>query len=379
VSRATALVSRGTRTPAEKGLAARYLRMVRRGGKSPDGELDRCLSTVRQVAGAVRAGAGLDDAWQRASVPSNGGVPRELPGADPSTLAAVRAASHVSIRSGARAADVLDAVATGIEARSQAELQARAVVAGPASSAQVLGWLPLVGPVLGLAVGADPLGALADGGLGTALGVIGVLLALMGRWWSARLVRAATRAGDDDPTVRGHGAGPEPEPVTTLRARRSRLRVGPGVGGTHTVENEVSVDLLLELLAAATTTGASVPDALRTVGAGAGGQRGTAMVGAAVLLEFGADWPEAWSATAGLRVVSDALAPAWRDGVPSAALLRSAARQTRRARSAAAEAAAGRLGVHLLAPLAICHLPAFVLVGLVPVLLDLARSTTTGT
>jgi len=34
--------------------------------------------------------------------------------------------------------------------------------------------------------------------------------------------------------------------------------------------------------------------------------------------------------------------------------------------------AAGRLGVRLVLPLGLCHLPAFVLVGLVPVLVSMA-------
>jgi len=41
------------------------------------------------------------------------------------------------------------------------------------------------------------------------------------------------------------------------------------------------------------------------------------------------------------------------------------------ARSAAREAA-GRLGVRLVLPLGLCFLPAFILIGLVPVILSLA-------
>ncbi len=76
--------------------------------------------------------------------------------------------------------------------------------------------------------------------------------------------------------------------------------------------------------------------------------------------------------------MADALRPAWETGAAPVRLLRSAAREEQRVQVAAATQAAGRLGVRLMLPLALCHLPAFVLVGLVPVLASLARSTVGG-
>jgi tight adherence protein B len=50
----------------------------------------------------------------------------------------------------------------------------------------------------------------------------------------------------------------------------------------------------------------------------------------------------------------------------------------RHARRSSARTAAARLGVRLVLPLGVCYLPAFVLVGLVPVLLALGIGLLTG-
>ncbi len=60
-------------------------------------------------------------------------------------------------------------------------------------------------------------------------------------------------------------------------------------------------------------------------------------------------------------------------GAPVAALLRSAADELRRRRRRRAALAAARLGVRVVAPLGLCTLPAFALLGVVPVLLSLGR------
>jgi tight adherence protein B len=49
--------------------------------------------------------------------------------------------------------------------------------------------------VLGMALGADPVGVLLGGGLGTVAGGLGLALALVGRWWSTALLRRVTRIG----------------------------------------------------------------------------------------------------------------------------------------------------------------------------------------
>ncbi|GEN80109.1 type II secretion system F family protein [Actinotalea fermentans] len=139
---------------------------------------------------------------------------------------------------------------------------------------------------------------------------------------------------------------------------------------------EVGVAMLLGLLEAACAAGASVPGALDAVGAAADGRRGAGLMTAGRRLGQGASWREAWAGTdPALAPVAVALRPSWEDGVAPGGALRVTAAHLRRERQAAALDAAGRLGVRLVLPLAVCHLPAFVLVGLVPVLISVGGAT----
>ena len=91
--------------------------------------------------------------------------------------------------------------------------------------------------------------------------------------------------------------------------------------------------------------------------------------GAALLL--GASWQSAW---AGCR--ADGRRRRARGqlehGTAPGPALRGRADQLRRDRRTRSRTAAGALGVQLVLPLGLCFLPAFVLLGLVPMLLSLA-------
>lgn len=73
-----------------------------------------------------------------------------------------------------------------------------------------------------------------------------------------------------------------------------------------------------------------------------------------------------------------ALAFAQRAGVPASALLRAEAARARRVALADGLRAAAALGTRLLAPLALCFLPAFVLLGVVPLLIGILRGVLSG-
>ncbi|MFL6240602.1 MAG: type II secretion system F family protein, partial [Actinomycetes bacterium] len=73
-----------------------------------------------------------------------------------------------------------------------------------------------------------------------------------------------------------------------------------------------------------------------------------------------------------LAAVADCLGPTWASGAAPGPALREAADHLRRARRRAAREAAGRLGVRLVLPLGLCFLPAFVLVGVLPLVLAMA-------
>ena len=135
---------------------------------------------------------------------------------------------------------------------------------------------------------------------------------------------------------------------------------------------EVDVALVLALVEAALTTGSAIPTALTAVGRAIDGVAGAALARAGSALVLGASWSAAWAgAPATVRPVRDALTSAWIAGAPPVPGLRARAERLRRERRRAVRTAAGRLAVHLVLPLGACFLPAFVLVGLVPIVLSL--------
>lgn len=107
---------------------------------------------------------------------------------------AVVAAGRLAATLGAPLAPVLDRVAESIVADDEVDGERRAALAGPRSTAAVLGWLPLLGVALGVALGADPIGVVLRGGIGTSVAVVGCILVVTGRWWTSRLVRRAMLA-----------------------------------------------------------------------------------------------------------------------------------------------------------------------------------------
>jgi tight adherence protein B len=105
------------------------------------------------------------------------------------------ATSEVMERSGAPAAVVLDGVGEGLLAQI-AQLDERDVaLAGPKTTARVLGSLPIIGVLLGAAMGVNTLAVLLGTPLGWACGTVGTLLWVLGRRWSSRLVATAARVG----------------------------------------------------------------------------------------------------------------------------------------------------------------------------------------
>ena len=170
-------------------------------------------AVLRDVAAQLRAGAGPAQAWSRVlGVPAAGPVPstatlltatsrtgrRPRRGGDDHVqrVRAVTAAAQLSEELGAPLAGVLDRISTAVAADEEAQGEREAALAGPRSTAQVLAWLPLLGVALGALLGADPVGVVLSGGLGTMSAVLGAVLLLAGRGWTAALLSRAAGAGD---------------------------------------------------------------------------------------------------------------------------------------------------------------------------------------
>jgi pilus assembly protein TadC len=128
--------------------------------------------------------------------------------------------------------------------------------------------------------------------------------------------------------------------------------------------------LCADLLAAALRGGVPVDRAAGAVADALGGPMGSRLGRTARSLRLGGEPSEAWahlSDVAGSeRVIAAAIRSSSSGGALAGALLR-LADDLRADRSVAAEAAARRAGVLIVLPLGLCFLPAFVLAGLVPV------------
>ncbi|MFI1994615.1 type II secretion system F family protein [Actinoplanes sp. NPDC020271] len=136
---------------------------------------------------------------------------------------------------------------------------------------------------------------------------------------------------------------------------------------------EALADLPLgaDLLAAALRAGAPVDRAAGAVADALGGPLGTRMQRAARSLQLGAGPAEAWAHLADVTGAERLTAAAMRSSTSGGALavaLERLAGDLRADRAVAVEAAAQRAGVLIVLPLGLCFLPAFLLAGLMPVL-----------
>jgi Flp pilus assembly protein TadB len=129
-----------------------------------------------------------------------------------------------------------------------------------------------------------------------------------------------------------------------------------------------------DLLAAALRAGAPVDRAAAAVADALDGPLGERLERTARSLRLGAGPPEAWAHLAGVPGADRLIAAAVRSSASGGALagaLTRLADDLRADRSVAAEAAARRAGVLIVLPLGLCFLPAFLLAGLVPVVVAL--------
>ena len=175
------------------------------------------------------------------------------------------------------------------------------------------------------------------------LAVVGVI----GKWW-------ALPAG----VAVAFGADRYLRRLEPAEVRAARLRA------------VADLPLCADLLAAALRGGAPVDRAAAAVAEALGGPLGERLARAARSLRLGAEPAEAWAQLSGVtgaeRLVAAAIRSTSSGGALAGALLR-LADDLRADRSVAAEAAARRAGVLIVLPLGLCFLPAFVLAGLVPV------------
>lgn len=136
--------------------------------------------------------------------------------------------------------------------------------------------------------------------------------------------------------------------------------------------------MILELIASMLDSGAGIGRALELIARSATTDVRDSLRPVVAALSLGTDWETAWSTSERqppeVTRLRDALAFAALTGAPSASILYAQAARERREQFRAAEKRAAALGVKLVIPLGLCSLPAFICLGVVPVLIAMLPS-----
>lgn len=133
--------------------------------------------------------------------------------------------------------------------------------------------------------------------------------------------------------------------------------------------------LAIDLLAACLRGGGAWHESVEAVASALGGPLGAELSHVAARIRLGADPAAEWSALARdpvLGPLGRAAARAVSGGAPVAATLARLARDQRRVARAMAATRARTAGVRAVAPLGLCFLPAFILLGIVPAVAGIA-------
>ncbi len=319
---------------------------------------------VAEVATRLRSGVSTREAWDRTALRwglpagvGDDGVPYALADLPPgAAVAGARAAARLAAELGSPLADMLDACADGLTRAEENEAARpdRAPARARKRSARLLAALPVVGLALGTVIGLTRSVSCSAAGWAALPG-----------WWV--------------PCSLGAGARWSRGLVAAARAGLMRRGVGWAFARVRRTGPEVALDDVLvgvDLVAAALRTGAPIPRALQAVGAVCGSER---LQRTGALLLLGAAWEEAWGDPDEWRegpplptaILGRTLGPAWRDGAnPVPLLQRAAASLQSHGGTVPPGRPRGGSASRLVLPLGLCHLPAFIAIGVVPVLLS---------
>lgn len=258
---------------------------------------------------------------------------------------------------GARLASGVRRLADSLDCAEEIRREVASEVGAARATARLLGGLPLFGILLGSAIGAHPLHTLLLTPVGAACSVLGVVCALAGVWWVDHIATSAVGKERRSPRAVSRSVDPAELPMA-VELFAACLAVGRGP--------------CLAAEAVAEAFGG------RQEGAGRGPPSpiGSAFAKVAAHLRLGADPESAWrhlAAVPELGGLARSAARAARTGAPLGDLVEAVAADLRARQRASARTAARKVGVRLAAPLGGCFLPAFVLIGVVPVIAGLAK------
>lgn len=282
-------------------------------------------ATVRQLAVLLQAGVAPDRAWRHLA--SLGGSPsvavvarldadvpldRAIAAAGPG-WGDLAAAWGVATTVGAPLASSLVGVADTLQDAADIRDEVRVALTEPMTTAKLMSWLPVIGLGIGVALGFDSLRVLTTTAPGLVCLTAGVLLLVAAQLWTRALARRA-EPREGIPGLRADLLGIAVSGGVSLdRARALVARAHPLGEGRANTDDDADIARILELSRSA--------------------------------------------------------------GVPAADLLRAEAGLARHRARTAGRMAAARLSTRLLLPLAVCTLPAFLLLGVAPMLLGIITTT----
>lgn len=147
---------------------------------------------------------------------------------------------------------------------------------------------------------------------------------------------------------------------------------------TEQTRRRITTDLpfAADLMVACLRAGQPVSAATCTAATTIGGPLGERLTWVSTQLRLGADPEPTWThfgSDPSTRQLARAMIRATHSGAPVADVLTRVADEARSTSRAAAVARARRVGVTAVAPLGLCFLPAFVLLGIIPVIAGLAQ------
>lgn len=376
----------------------RYLRRSRE-GQALEAALELVVGELRAGAHPVRAfSIAADETGGPVAVALRAVAARARLGADVTAglLAAARSSAlpaywerlavcwQLGSDHGLAIASLMRAAQRDVAERQRFSARVSAGMAGARASAAILAILPLLGVLLGQLIGARPLSFLLTGRVGGWL--------LVGRADTG--LRRAAVVGPDHRSASvvsaaavllamalWLGAGPS---VVRARAGRPPRAHRPHQGlllGRTDVADPLAVAASLDVLAVCLAAGMAVSTAAAATAAVAPPRLARVLRRAADLLALGADPNIAWSRPPDLPpgthdAQTDAVLRLARRSAASGAALADGivelAVQVRHDAAQAAAAAAERAGVLIAGPLGLCFLPAFLCVGIVPLVVGLA-------
>lgn len=298
--------------------------------------VEAVASVVQRLAVMLGAGVAPTNAWSylrdagdpsdqivgavARSVAAGGSIPEAIMSAASSTEAAqagsawraVAASWFVANESGAPLASSLRETADTLRQLGQLHRDVDAALAGPRSTARFVGVMPVLGLLFGALLGFDTIGVLFGTPLGVGCLVAGALLTVAAARWTSRLVARARPA--------------ESSPGLTAQL----VAIGLAGGGSLARARDLATEAL-------TRHDLGESDAAHRID----------------------------------RVLELSRAA----GVPAAELLQSEARQIGREATSRAQSRAAALGTTLMIPLGVCVLPAFMLLGVAPMMIAIFSST----